>query len=229
MAVQRDVQLVVKARDEGTRVVEKYADSILKLIRNQDSAGDSAGNFSKDLIGLMAALADVEKANGLVVSAADRADAAFKRQSSNLAETRAQLQSTKAQIEGAARAIAAAQTKLVDTALAGGNMDAVRAEILAAEAALKTLTSTEARLTQSIRTQESALGQQRSSLQEISSLANTTEAALKSLGSETEREALKGKAAIEAETRALSCRTTSQTVEAHDKMIATKWGGICLA
>lgn len=203
MATKRDVQLVIRAKDEATRAVDSIASSLAALLQQQTNTGSGAKKLSSDLGGMVAALADVERANGLVGNAADRAEKSFKRQQATLAESRAQLQSTKTQIEGVGRAIEAAQRKIVDTVLEGGDTSGLIQQINAANAALKTLITTEGRLTTSVRAQEASLGEQRSSLQQIGSLANATEAAMQSLGSETERAALRGKAALEAETKAL--------------------------
>lgn len=200
---KRDVQLVVRARDEATRVVEKYAESIAKVTKAQNTAGSSADALSGDLVGLLAALADVEKANGLVSAAADRADAAFKRQSAGLNETRAQLAATRAQIASVQQALANGPQRIVDTLLGGGDASRVRAELAGAQQALGQLVNAENRLAQSVRNQEAALGEQRSSLQQLGSLARTTETALSSLGDETARSALAAKAALDAETEAL--------------------------
>lgn len=202
MANRRDVQLVIRAKDEATRAVDSIASSLAALLQQQNNTGSGAKKLSSDLGGMVAALADVERANGLVGNAADRAEKSFKRQQATLAESRAQLQSTKTQIEGVGRAIEAAQRKIVDTVLEGGDTSGLIQQINAANAALKTLITTEGRLTTSVRAQEASLGEQRSSLQQIGSLANATEAAIQSLGSETERAALRGKAALEAETKA---------------------------
>lgn len=220
MANKRDVQLIVRAKDEASRAIDAVAGSISKLLDRQTAAGAKAGVVAGQFGEMAAALADVEKANGLVAGATDRAESVFKRQSATLAETRAQLQSTRAQIENVAKAVAAAQTRLVDTSLAGGDTSPMIAQIAGAEAALRTLIATEGRLTASVKTQEGALGQQRSSLQQLSSIANTTEAALASLGNETERAALKATAALEAETRALR----DQAVAARDAANAQRAG-----
>lgn len=200
---KRDVQLVVRARDEATRVVDKYAESIAKVTKAQNTAGSSADGLSGDLVGLLAALADVEKANGLVSAAADRADASFKRQSAGLSETRAQLAATRAQIDNVQQALANGPQRIVDTLLGGGDASRIRAEMAGAQQALGQLVNTENRLAQSVRNQEAALGEQRSSLQQLGSLARTTETALASLGDETARSALAAKAALDAETEAL--------------------------
>lgn len=203
MANKRDVQLIVRARDEASRAIDAVAGSITKLLERQTAAGSKASVVAGQFGEMAVALAEIEKANGLVTGATDRAEAAFKRQSNTLAETRAQLQSTRAQIENVGKAVAAAQSKLVDISLGGGDTLPMIAQIAGADAALKNLISTESRLTASVKSQETALGLQRSSLQQLSSMANATESALQSLGSETERAALRATAAIEQETRAL--------------------------
>lgn len=203
MANNRDVQLVVKARDEASRAIDAVAGSITKLLERQTAAGSSASVTAGKYGEMAVALAEIEKANGLVAGAANQAESAFKRQSSTLAETQAQLQATRAQIENVGKAVAAAQTKLVDIKIGGGDTSPIIAQIAGADAALKNLIATEGRLSQSVKSQETALGLQRSSLQQLSSMANTTEAALRSLGDENERAALKGKAAREKETDAL--------------------------
>ena len=223
MAVtKRDIQLVIKARDEATRVVDKYAGSIEKLIQRQDKAGSSASGLSGDIVGLVAALADVERANGLVSVAADRADRAFQRQSSGLEQTRADLAATKAQIQAVQQALANGPQRLVDTMLGGGNVDAVRTELAGAAAELTRLISAEDRLSASLRTQETALGQQLSSLQQINSIANAIEHTLTSLGTVAEREALSASAALEIETQAyrdqaLAAREAAEAKRNNDK------------
>lgn len=203
MANKRDVQLVVRAKDEASRAIDAVAGSIAKLLDRQSAAGSKASTIAGQFGEMAAALADVEKANGLVAGAADRAVSRFAAQSAALDKTRADLAAVTQEMAELRRGLASVPSKIIDVKLAGGDIDTMQQFLINAPARINNLTAAETRLTASVKTQETALGQQRSSLQQLSSMANTTEAALSSLGNEAERAALKGKAAIEAETRAL--------------------------
>lgn len=199
---RRDVQLVIRAKDEAARAINGVADALGLLFSKQEQVASGAKGVQSDLAQVGQAILDVERAYNTINPAADRAAAAFDKQNASLSETRAQLDAVESQITGAGRAIAKIQRDIVETTLQGGDTSGQIAQLKAAEAALTGLEGQQRRLTTSINAQESALGKSRSELQQLSSVANTAEAALASMGNEAQQAAAKAAAAAERQTQA---------------------------
>jgi uncharacterized protein (TIGR02594 family) len=193
----RDVQLIVRAKDEASRAISAAESALKDLLETGKAAGRASG--VTELLGHLVAL---EKAAPGIESAAAKGDAAFRRLTSNLGESRAKLAAVEQQILDTKRAIDAFPEHLVSVKLAGGDLDGAVAAFEDTRAALGRLIREQAQLKTSVAAQQAAIGQSRSSLQELGSTATAVEAALASLGDEAQRSAIKAKAAIEAETAA---------------------------
>jgi len=169
---RRDVQLVVRARAEGEKLVEQLTQALLKLGEAENAIGaDGARNESK-VRGLADAVGALAAVTGKLDTAANQGTAAFDRQVAGLTATQQQLAAVRREIESAQKAIPAAQGNIVDARLAGGDGAKEIAAYQAAQKALAELTAQERKLTNEVRTREAALGQSRSSLQGVASAAN---------------------------------------------------------
>lgn len=190
-----DVLLVIKARDEGERVIASATEALRTLFDAQSDLGNGAPLTGSKLRALAGAVKMVEGAYSKLDDAADRASGAFARQNGSLDATRAKLAQVRAAIEREQRSIGQAQHAIVSTRLAGGDTAPVIAALKQAETAVRSLQREELSLTRSIDAQEAALGRSRNSLQQLGSVANAAEAALVGVGTEAERAALKSSAA----------------------------------
>lgn len=101
--MKKDVELVIRARDEASRSGAAIADVLDRLAKVSRDAGTSAkeGATGIDLLGV--ALGQVQKEYRTIDKAADAASAAFERQTRALSETREQQQALSVQV-GAAKA-----------------------------------------------------------------------------------------------------------------------------
>lgn len=222
---RRDVLLVIRAKEEAARAIDTASDALRRLFETQEKVGDGAKATGADLAKLLADIKKVEAAYGTIDGAANKADTAFSRQQQKLAGTRAELAAVKNQIEGVARAIAKAQSDIVETKLGGVvknskgdvlDQTALIGQITAAKSALGSLQSMEARLAASVKIQEQAVGEAQSSLQQLGSTANAAEAALVGVGGTAAREMLEAKIATEKATAALR----EQAAAARDEVAA---------
>jgi uncharacterized protein (TIGR02594 family) len=200
---RQDVLLVIRAKDEGLRLVDAASDALQSLFEAQADLGNGAKATGSQLLDLLGKIRSVEKAYSGVDAAANRADVAFDRQQRKLAETKAELASVQSQIVGVGRAIAQAQSDIVDAKLGGADTDPFIARLQAAKSALTGLQGQEARLNSSVRAQAAAVGEARSSLQQLGSTANAVEAALAGIGGTAAREMLEARLATEKATEAL--------------------------
>jgi uncharacterized protein (TIGR02594 family) len=200
---RQDVLLVIRAKDAASQAVDAASDALRTLFEVQGEVGNGAKATGTQLLDLLGKIRSVEKAYSGVDAAANRADAAFERQHRKLAETKAALAAVQGQIGGVGRAIAKAQSDIVDVKLAGGDTDPFIARLQAAKSALTGLQGQDARLTSSVRAQEAAIGEARSSLQQLGSTANAVEAALSGVGGTAGREMLEARVATEKATAAL--------------------------
>lgn len=192
---KRDVQLVVRARDEASRALDTIVKSLGDLTAIQKVTSGTSTSLGTDIGALVTTLAKVERAYDLVDGAANRGEQAFKKQSSTLAATKSELLAVEAQLASAGKAIAATQQAIVNTKLDGGNTDKLVGDLKAADTSVKTLQKTQDRLRSSIGAQEAALDGQRSTLQQLGSTATATKTMLASLGDEGERAQVKLKLA----------------------------------
>jgi len=201
---RQNVQLIVQARAEGERLVESLTDALHSLSRAQEQVGGGAARSQSQMAQLGAALEVVAAIMPKITAASDRASEAFERQQATLARTRAELEAIRRQTASAAAAIAATQSKIIDTKLAGGDTSGLVAQLQEAESAYNGLVAQQGRLRTSVHAQEAALGQARSSLQIVSSAANATEAAIASVGDAAQQAA--AIAAVAAEKQAQAWR-----------------------
>ena len=158
----RDVNLVIRARDEASRAITGIGDTIEGLLSGATQASGGVAALGK-------ALSTLDKAYATINGKADTAAAAFDRQSTALAANRAQLEAVTAQAGAAARSIETLRGRVVDEALAGRDTSPIIAQIKAVEAEQGRLASQAGKLQRTIADQESAVDRSRSSLLQLGS------------------------------------------------------------
>lgn len=196
----RDVQLIIRAKDEASRALASVATELDALVGKQRTTATASGALGSSIAQLVTQMASFERVSGLVGQAADRAEAAIARQRTTYAETANQLAAVTAQLANARRAIESSQSAVVDARLSGGDGGAQVAQLQAAIAAARELESQQQRLTTTLANQKTVLGQQEGAFRELASMANSADAAVAAYGDEQERAALKTRAATAAET-----------------------------
>jgi hypothetical protein len=198
MAVnRRDVNLVIRAKDEAGKAFESAASALEKLLATNTAVGASAQKTGERLRELAATGAALDRAYAQITRSADGAEAAFARQQASLAEQRSQLAALVGQSEAAARAIA--RLKSADAIVDAGRDQSGRiTQLRFLEQQYDRLEAQQSKLRTAIASGEDALDRQRSALQQVGSTAIAAERAQADLTRQ-----------IEAETRALVRQTAA--------------------
>lgn len=188
MANRRDVELVVKARDEATKVASKITDALMILSGTQGDLASSGGKLGASLLELKGALGQVEKAYESIDSDANRALSSFERQRGKLTESKDAYAALTSQIEAAKAALARLRSEPgISDKIQGPMRPGADRQLKAVEMAYRGLNSEASKLASSISRQEAAVEQAQSALQELGSTANAVEAALEGVGSAEHR------------------------------------------
>lgn len=195
---RRDVELVVRAKDEASRALDSISASLETLRNKQSGTAGSSGMLGASLVQAAAQLAKFEQATGLVVAASDRAEAALARQRSGMSETAAALAAVNAQMANVRASSERIQSAIVDTKRGGGDTTKQVAALAGARQELGALESQQKKLTGALNGQQSVLGQQEQHFRELASMANSAEAALESFGDSAQRSGLASAAGSEA-------------------------------
>lgn len=174
---RRDVNLVVKARDESVKLFEGLRENLAGVLGLNDDLAASSGKAGNRLEQLAAAALTFDKAATKIFGTADSAAAAFDRMGASIVARKAELAALQAQMESSGRARAQLQGKIVDTVLAGGDQSGLIAQLKLVEKEYDRLVAASAKLAGGIATAESGLNGQRTSLQQVGSTAIAAEQA----------------------------------------------------
>lgn len=163
----RDVQFVIRARDEASRALDGITDSLEGLANAQNGlkGGGSVAQLLNNLKGFDAVAGSIGAAN-------DKAAAAFARQGAKVDELKAKLNSLEAQRIASVRA--AAQVNAAGAAT--GDTAGAAAKIKAIEAAQAAVVKQKNTLLTQIQREENALKSLASEYQRIASIAHAVEA-----------------------------------------------------
>ena len=196
---RRDVNLIIRAKDEGSKAFEAAASALESLLNVNTRLASSADGTASRLDELAAAAVGMDKAYSQIHGSADRASAAFDRQKASIAAQKQELAALQAQAKSAADVMARLQSPqaVVD---AGKNQAPRLAQLKLVETEFNRLTAASGRLNASISTQEAELNGQVSSLQRLGSTAIAAESAHEQLAAAIELEniALRENAALSA-------------------------------
>lgn len=108
----RDINLVIKARDEATRGIESVTNALNAMFSGQEKVAGSARNTGAALAQAVAGMAAIDKAVAGITGATDRAEASFER-------VNAAIDSRKSKLDGLRTQYAAAQQAISN--LSGGD------------------------------------------------------------------------------------------------------------
>lgn len=197
MGTNRDIQLVIRARDEASKALNSIASELDALVSKQGAAGESGSAFSQSLAAMVSQMAQFEKVSGLVSQAADRAEAAIARTQSSIQGNAQALAAVVAQIANARQAISRLETGIIDTRLGGNDASGQVEQLTAAKLGLADLESQQRRLQVAVAAGQQTLADQQRGFAELASMANSAESAVGSFGNAEQRAALQTKAATE--------------------------------
>lgn len=215
---KRDVELIIRAKDEASRALSSIAAELDALRGRQDGASTSSKGLGASLVQAASQMAKFEQVTGLVVAASDRAEAALTRQRKGIADTASQLAAVNSQMNAARATIAKQQTAIVDSRLAGRN-PATQAEGLSGTTAITRLQASiqavaqleaqQSKLTATLNAQRAALGSQEGQFRELASMVNSAESAVESFSAELKAETAATDEAVRAQARLNSARGRS--------------------
>ena len=145
---KRDVQMLVRVRDEGSRAVATFTDAVAALIEQQNALPGSAAGASSSLEQLAAIALKIDKAFASTSGAVDKGVASYEAQASAIAATVSKLAAAQAKADGIRNGLALLK-KEADAAFVGPRRDglsvtikAVGKELKSTEDQVKTLSST---------------------------------------------------------------------------------------
>lgn len=173
---RRDVNLVIRAKDEASRAFEQATSVLEKLVGINARVGHSATDAGSDLAKLASIALDLDKVYAAVNGSANRAADSFARQQAALAGQRESLAAVQAQAN-AARAALEKLNGAEAIVSAGRNQGPRLQQIEQVVAEIRRLEQSEQKLKSSIALVEADLDSQRSSLQQIGSTAIAVEQA----------------------------------------------------
>jgi hypothetical protein len=183
---RRDVNLVIRAKDEASRAFEQATTVLEQLVGINTKVGTSASNAASDLAKLAEIAVTLDKVYTAVNGSAERAATGFSRQQTAIAAQRNELAALQAQAKNAQAAIE--RLNGAEAVVAAGRNQQPRLQALQqVTAEYNRLEQAQQRLKSSIAIAEAELNSQRSSLQQIGSTATAVEQAQNRLASTTQR------------------------------------------
>jgi uncharacterized protein (TIGR02594 family) len=187
VATQRDVNLVIRARDEASKAFEQASRALESLLGVNKRVGSSADDAGSRLAAFTGAFLNFDKAATQVFGAADRAAAGMAKLGNSLDQRRGELASLEAQAANAARAIQ--NLNSVDAVVAAGRDQGPRlAQLQAAVAEYDRLGAAQRKLRTEISGLEATQQGQLSTMQQLGSTAIAASEARERLSTQIEHE-----------------------------------------
>jgi hypothetical protein len=191
---ERDVELVIKARDEAERALTNITDALLDLSKAQDTIGKSANNSKLSIGGLNEKLEALDTTLtglqdlGRVVTALDKATSKITQMEVEASQARSELTRLGTEAQAAAQKTAAAeQARAANTNKAREATKALNAEVRAAKAEEKSIQTQINNTTRSLDGQVDRLERAKKAYDELQKSASKASA---SLGVAPNREAV---------------------------------------
>lgn len=167
MSTSRDVQLVIKARDEASKAFDAAQSALESLLGATNQTGASTAAAGSKIDQMATAVLSLDKALATITGANERAAASFERQAASAARTAARLTDIKGQMEGAARAADALRVKITDAVINGIDAGPLRTQPETVTASMRAMEAESKRLE---RSQVSAAVSQRASADALQGL-----------------------------------------------------------
>lgn len=168
--VQRNVDLVVKMRDEASRAGNLIGNSLSRLADVQKRLADGASVTSQELGSVVTEIGSLKKAYDQMQGSVQGAESVVERQNDTLAKTEASYASLTKQIRAATDVVN--RMRQVSANMEGGATPEFLARQKAAEKALADLTRQQTKLNTTLTQQRAAFGESRSSLLAMSLAAD---------------------------------------------------------
>lgn len=172
----RDVNLVIRARDEATKAFQSVTSAIEELARQNQAAGSNAAGAGADFSQMASSLLSLDKALATVNGKYDAATSGLARQASEIADYQRQLAAMRGQMDSAAQAAERLRTSIVQTTLDGGDTRPLVAKLNAVETEMAALSRESLKLERDLAKSQSGYSQNAVALGDM-------ERGLRSLGS----------------------------------------------
>lgn len=173
---KRDVDLVIRARDEASKAFERASAAIESLVNLNGKAGASATGAGSKFEQMATAVLSLDKAMAQVTGKYDAATQGLARQATQISEYNTRLTALKAQMESAGKAADKLRQSIVQTTLEGGDTAPLVAKLQAAQNEMVALGSETRKLERSLSKTQTTYSQNAVAL-------GTVESGLRALGS----------------------------------------------
>lgn len=191
---RREVDLVIRARNEADRAIKAASSALDELKRAQEGVQDSAKGTDSSLGKIAASMRNLDRlvdrasdrtaaSFSRVEAAVDKASSAFASQKARLSETKAQYASVEAQLRSAATAIARVEQQIVDAAVAGdnGRLQQLQAQWRGSQNAVGELSRELGRLKGSLNSGQAELGETEGQLNRLKGAAAAAQAGMRQM------------------------------------------------
>ncbi|MFN3424918.1 MAG: TIGR02594 family protein [Novosphingobium meiothermophilum] len=172
MSTQRDISLVVQAKDEASRALEGINRTIGDLVRKNGDVARSSEQASGGMAQALQSILSLDRAVAQLTGKFDAANSGLAQQAQAIATTADRLSAVKGQMAGAATAADRLRTAIVDALLSGGDAEPLRQKLRAAEAAMKSLEGEASRLQSTLGAQQARYGEAGQAVQALESNLN---------------------------------------------------------
>lgn len=164
----RDVQFIIRARDEASRAFEGLSSALQQITSWNGKAGDSSNLLSTDLGKLVAVLGSVDQVARTVGGASERAGSAFEQQRAKVQALEGDLANLKSQATAAQNAMASVKA----AGAATGNTEQTATQVTAITTAQKQLNNQIDQTSRKLGTARTDLAALGTEYQRVASLAN---------------------------------------------------------
>lgn len=158
MSTQRDISLVVRAKDEASRAIEGINRAIGDLVQANGDIARSGEQASSGLGQALQTIVGLDRAVGQLAGKFDSAKSGLAEQAAAIAATSDRLGAVRGQMTGAAAAADQLRAAIVNALLSGGDAEPLRQKLHSAETAMKALGGEAARLQGTLTAQQSQYG-----------------------------------------------------------------------
>lgn len=172
MSTQRDISLVVRAKDEASRALEGINRTIADLVRKNGDVARSSEQASGGMAQALQSILSLDRAVAQLTGKFDAANSGLAQQAQAIAATADRFSAVKGQMAGAATAADRLRTAIVDALLSGGDAEPLRQKLRAAEAAMKSLEGEATRLQSTLANQRTSYGEAGQAVQALESNLN---------------------------------------------------------
>ncbi|MCW1381516.1 phage tail length tape measure family protein [Novosphingobium sp. KCTC 2891] len=204
MSTQKDVSLVIRAKDEASRALEGINRVIGDLVRANSDVARSGEQASGGLSQALQTVLSLDRAVSGLTGKFDAAQSGLAQQAQAIATTADRLSAVRGQMTGAASAADRLRTAIVDALLSGADAEPLRQKLRAAESAMKSLEGEAGRLQSTLTAQQARYGAAGEAVRTLEGNLNALAAAQRAAREESDQLA----GAIDRQAKASNVRPT---------------------